>query len=67
MKEAFTIYVEDDEELVYIQGYFGVKKKDGELAHLRRIDICPSEMKEHEGVLATVDKHDCLLVKDGEC
>ena len=67
MKEAFTIYVEDDEELVYMQGCFGVKKKDGELAHPRRIDIFPSEMKKYEGVLATVAKHDCLLVKDGEC
>ena len=67
MKEAFTIYVEDDEELVYMEGCFGVKKNDGELAYPRRIYVNHSEMKEHEGVLATVDKYDCLLVKDGEC
>lgn len=67
MKEAFTIYVGDDEELVYMEGCFGVKKKDGELAYPRRTYIQESEIKKHEGVLATVDKYDCLLVKNGEC
>lgn len=67
MKEAFTIYVEDDEELVYIEGLFGVKKRDGELAHPKRAEINYSKIKENDGFLVTVDKADCLLVKDGEC
>ena len=69
MKEAFTIYVEDDEELVELKGRFTVKHKnknrispiDTEV-HLKQKDI-----KKYDGVYVSSDRYTPLLVKDGEC
>ena len=69
MKEAFTIYVEDDEELLGIEGYFDVKTKSNIRVPHKSTYVCidQNEIKENDGFLVTVYRHEALLVKDGEC
>lgn len=67
MKEAYTIYVEDDEELVNIEGYFTVKKKDSDIERSTYTYIGESEIKKSEGFRVTSCDSNWLLVKNGEC
>ena len=67
MKEAYKIYIEDDEELVNLEGYFTVKKKDSDTKTTTYLYIGESEIKKSDGIRVISEYCNVDLVKNGEC